>query len=73
VRIRGALIALLRVALISAVTCACILSMIWSYCTILVVTGPGLFTFLPALVFGFIATFVSTIVLNLKARAMSLE
>jgi uncharacterized membrane protein SpoIIM required for sporulation len=56
--------AMLRVLLISAVTYVCVLSMIWSYCAILVVTGPGPLTFLPALVFGFIATFVSTIVLN---------
>lgn len=68
-RLRRAFIAALKVVLISAVTYVCIESMIRSYCAILAVTGPGLLSFLPALVFGFIATFVTTVVMNLRLRS----
>jgi len=62
--LKAVLIASSKVAIVSASTIACVLSMVWSYCTILAMTGWGVLTFLPALVFGFIATLVSTIVMN---------
>ena len=63
------LIALTRVLLIVGVTGASILFMIWAFASLFAVTRSSILAFLPIPAIGFLAIFVSTIVLNFRSEA----
>lgn len=63
------LIALTRVLLIVGVTVASILFMIWTFASLFAVTRSSILAFLPIPAIGFLAIFVSTIVLNFRSEA----